>query len=431
MQSRTLRWYGVITLFLIVAISYIDRINIAVLITDPGFLEHMGIAKGDRVNQGLLTTGFLVGYGISSIVLTPFASTLLGVRRSVIVGLLLWGAVTFVSPHFQSFGMLLASRVLLGVAEGPLFSLAGHYIKAYFASHENGKPNALVNMGTGLGLAIGFPFIGYLISGHSWEISFHVLGVLNIVVGIPLALAFIVMPKVSAVPAVSAAKAPPLAQVGLVVAGALKTRYLVLITVLTAAFLSYLWGVSSWLPVYLKEARGFSMREMGWLASLPQYASVAGVFLGGMAIDRLHRRNVPLMFVVCSIGVALSVVSAIQFVNPYGAAYSLVAASLFWGLMSPAIPSTVQHCCQPEHVASAYGVVNGVASLIAGFMPAIMGALIVAVTGGAGGSTGAGFYAGFSALIGTQAVVLLCGLILWMREKGANDGRVAQSLSAS
>lgn len=417
MQNKSLRWYGVITLFVIVAISYIDRINIAVLITDATFLDHMGIARADRVSQGLLTTAFLVGYGISAIVLTPFCSALLGVRRSLIWGLSLWGVVTFLSPHFHSFGLLVASRVLLGVAEGPLFSLAGQYIKAYFETRENGKPNAFVNMGTGLGLAIGYPFIGYLVVGHDWQTSFHVLGLINIALGIPLVLAFVRMPKLS--PAEMApASMTPMAQVGRIVAGALKTRYLLLLTVMTAAFLSYLWGASSWLPAYLKEARGFSMREMGWLASLPQYATVLGVLLGGVLIDRIERRSVPLMFVVCSIGVALSVLAAIEIPDRYGAACALVSASLFWGLMSPAFPSTVQYCAQPEHVASAYGVVNGVGSLVAGFMPAIMGAVISAVSGGAGGSTGAGFFAGFAALIGTQVVVLACGLLLWARERG-------------
>jgi hypothetical protein len=40
--ARTLRWYGVVTLFVIVAISYVDRINIAVLITDTAFLGARG-----------------------------------------------------------------------------------------------------------------------------------------------------------------------------------------------------------------------------------------------------------------------------------------------------------------------------------------------------------------------------------------------------
>jgi hypothetical protein len=44
-SSKNLRWYGVVTLFVIVAISYVDRINIAVLITDAAFLDHVGIER--------------------------------------------------------------------------------------------------------------------------------------------------------------------------------------------------------------------------------------------------------------------------------------------------------------------------------------------------------------------------------------------------
>ena len=192
--DKHLRWFGVITLFAIVAISYIDRINISVLITDGGFLDHMGIARSDRASQGFLATAFLVGYGISSIVLTPFCAAIVGVRTSLILGLVLWGVVTFASPYMHSYGMLLASRILLGISEGPLFSLAGSYIKAHYESHENGKPNSFVNMGTGLGLAIGYPFVGYMVAVYEWEMSFYVLGLLNIAIGIPLVLAFVRMP---------------------------------------------------------------------------------------------------------------------------------------------------------------------------------------------------------------------------------------------
>ncbi|HEY2256383.1 MAG TPA: MFS transporter, partial [Variovorax sp.] len=88
MNAKGFRWHGVITLFVIVAISYVDRINISVLITDRGFLQHIGLAPNDRVSQGLLATAFTVGYGVSAFVLTPFCEALFGVRRSLVFGLL-------------------------------------------------------------------------------------------------------------------------------------------------------------------------------------------------------------------------------------------------------------------------------------------------------------------------------------------------------
>lgn len=315
--KSALRWWGIATLFLVVAISYVDRINISILITDKDFLAHIGLTPDDRTRQGLLATAFMVGYGFSALLFTPVCAELFGVRKSLIAGLMLWGVVTFLSPAMNSYGLLLASRILLGVSEGPLFSLAGAYIKAHFDSNENGKPNSIVNMGTGLGLAVGYPFVGYLVAAHDWETSFHVLGLINILLGIPLVLAFIHMPK-SAVPQDKPRSFGEAAtKVATIFRGALHTRYLVLVTVLTAAFLSYLWGSSNWLPAYLKESRGFSMREMGWLASLPQYATVIAVFIGGVIIDRVERRNVPLIFVAGSMGVALAVFIAIQVEDRY------------------------------------------------------------------------------------------------------------------
>ena len=421
MKPNSGRWYGVITLFVVVAISYVDRINISVLITDPAFLAHIDIAKDDRASQGFLATAFMLGYGISAFIFTPFCAALFGVRKSLIYGLILWGIVTFLTPHFHGFGVLVASRILLGVAEGPLFSLASSYIKAHFENHENGKPNSLVNMGTGLGLALGYPLVGYMLISFHWDTSFYLLGLLNIALGIPLVWAFVRMPETAAYMNKPKSVGDAVMRTGEIIKGALKTRNLLLITVLTSAALAYLWGSSNWLPAYLKEARGFSLKEMGWLASLPQYALVLAVLLGGILIDKIARRRVPFIFMAASLGVALSVLLAINVENPYWAAYSLIAANFFWGLLSPAIPSTVQFYSLPEHTASAFGVVNGTGSLVAGFMPALMGWVISMVASGSGAAGGAasGFFAGFALLIGTQLVVFVCGSILWLRERTA------------
>jgi len=57
-DARSMRWYGVISLFIIIAISYIDRINIAVLITDLDFLHHIGLNMEDRALHLCSATGF-------------------------------------------------------------------------------------------------------------------------------------------------------------------------------------------------------------------------------------------------------------------------------------------------------------------------------------------------------------------------------------
>ncbi|QRN55983.1 MFS transporter [Dyella caseinilytica] len=413
MQGKDARWVGVITLFVIMAISYIDRINIAVLVTDAGFLDHFGLSLEDHASQGMLGTAFMVGYALSNFILTPFCATVLGVRRSLFYGLVFWGVVTATSPSFSGMGMLLLSRVLLGISEGPLFGLASSYIKAHFRGDENGKPNSLVNMGTGLGLAIGFPLVSTLVAMLNWHASFYVLGLINIAIGLPLVLLYVRMPERPDYRRAPVSMARAMAVVSQNFRNALHTRYLVTLALLTSACLAYLWGSASWLPSYLKIARGFSVSEMGWLGSLPQYAIVLGVLVGGVIIDRIKRRHVPLIFVVGSIGIAASVLLAIYASNKYVAVYSLIAAGFFWGLQTPPIPSTVQYYSKPEHVAAAIGFTNGTGALTSAFMPLLMGWVIGLFPAG----HQAGFQAGFGLLVGTQVVVLVCGALLWARER--------------
>ncbi|MEF7614590.1 MFS transporter [Aquincola sp. MAHUQ-54] len=420
-MKSTHRWYGVFTLFAIVVIAYIDRINLSILITNADFLARMGMAPTDRAAQGLLATAFMIGYGAAAFVFTPFCEALFGVRRSLVYGLVLWGAVTLATPYFESYAMLLGSRIVLGLSEGPLFALASSYIKSYYDSAENGKPNAILNTGTGVGLAIGYPFVSALMVNFDWQTSFFVLGAINLVVGIPLVLAFIRMP------AASLAKAAPTmqeaaAKIPAMIRGALQTRNIGLMAVITTMTLAYLWGSGSWLPSYLKEARGFSLKEMGPLASLPQWASVFSILLGGVILDRIQRKDVPLQFIVAAVLVAASVYLAINSENKYAAVAFLTSANFFWGLSYPCCLCLIQHFSKPEYTASSCGVALGCAGLVSGLMPLLMGWAISAAS--SGGDAKSGFFVGFALLIGTQVVIGLCAGAVWLRERRIHSARL-------
>ncbi|MGW2181804.1 hypothetical protein ACWCXX_27660 [Streptomyces sp. NPDC001732] len=54
-MSGRARGAGVLTLLVVVLISYVDRVNISVLVTDRAFTDHFGIT-GDRVAQGAPAT---------------------------------------------------------------------------------------------------------------------------------------------------------------------------------------------------------------------------------------------------------------------------------------------------------------------------------------------------------------------------------------
>ncbi|MER7398243.1 MFS transporter [Streptomyces sp. NPDC000151] len=405
------RWAGVLSLLAVVLISYIDRVNVSVLITDRAFTDHFGMT-GDRVLQGALMTVFLIGYGLAAFFLTPLYESALGARRGLLVSVGLWAALTLLSPYALGALMFVALRFLLGVSEGPLFSLKTMYVKEHFAPHEVGRPNAVSSMGVSLGTAIGLPLITYIVHRYDWHTSFVLLALLNAAIGLPLIALFIRGRGRGRTGEgrTGQESAPTGARRGVAATlrEALRTPRLGCILLIEIATLAYLWGSSSWLPAYLLQERHFSLAQMGAVSALPFLMSLASGFLGGHLIDKLPARRLPLLFVVGALGTGSSVLLVITAHAAWLAATGLVLAGGFWGLQGPAIPTLVQRHAPAGTVGSAYGVVNGVGNLVSAFMPTAMGAAIA--LGG-----GHGFAAGYALLIGAQAITLLCGAWLLLR----------------
>ena len=127
------RWQGVIALLLLIIISYVDRVNISVMILNPEFAAHFHLNE-NRMLQGMLMTCFLLGYGLSALILTPLIESRLNYRQGLLSSVAIWALVCAVSPLLGSLLGMLIARIVLGVAEGPLFSLKTRFISDSFAA---------------------------------------------------------------------------------------------------------------------------------------------------------------------------------------------------------------------------------------------------------------------------------------------------------
>jgi cyanate permease len=194
---------------------------------------------------------------------------------------------------------------------------------------------------------------------------------------------------------------------------ALKTPGLIWVLIIEIATLSYLWGNSSWLPAYLIDEKGFSIKEMGIISSLPFVVSIFSGFLGGYIIDKISVKKITYLFVIGGIANAISIYFTITSSSTISILLGLICANAFWGIQGPAIPTLVQHLSDPKSVGSTYGVVNDVGNFVSAFMPTIMG-YIISISGN--NHISSGFYV----LIGTQIVVAICGF-LFTKTKHAAD----------
>jgi predicted MFS family arabinose efflux permease len=394
------RWIGVLVLMIIVSIAYMDRINVSLMITNGDFLRVFGL-ENDRIAQGRLVSVFLFGYGISAWFLTPLFESRWDVRTGLLVSIMLWVIFTGVSALTTSVLLLLGWRFLLGVAEGPLFSLKTMYVSENFTPDQVGKPNAVSSFGVSIGLAAGYPIVTFLMAQFGWRDSLWALAALNLAIGLPLVMLFIR-------PSGTARASIAHGGIAGLVRSALGTPHLAPILLIEIATLSYLWGTSTWLPAYLREAHHFSLSQMSIFAGLPFVVGLMMQFVGGAIIDRIPTRMAPVLFVFGGIATALSVTAAIMIAEPYVSASALVLAGAFWGIQAPAIPTMVQHVARPGTVGSTYGLVNGLGNIVSALMPVLMGAAMTI-------HSTENLASGFWLIVGSQLLTVASGAWLLRR----------------
>jgi sugar phosphate permease len=168
---------------------------------------------------------------------------------------------------------------------------------------------------------------------------------------------------------------------------------------------SIFYGIMTWLPSYLKEARGFSLAAMGILSSLPFVLAVGTKILSGYLADKLSRRSLILIFEM--VGVGLGVTFSAQAVdNNMSAAFLIIGVGAV-GLGGPAFWTVLQSVVPSKGVASATGLLNGISNGFSALAPVAIGALI-AFTG-----TYAG---GLCYIIGCSVVGLIIAIILYFKK---------------
>jgi sugar phosphate permease len=367
-----MRWVVAFVLFLAVISAFFDRISVAVLFTNQSFQADMGTGF-DTARLGLLMTAFLFAYGASGVALS-FVGDLFGPRRCLAAGTSAWGATMIAMGAAGGFASMATFRVLLGVAEGPQFSLTNALVKHWFPPREQARANSIWMVGSPLGSAIGFPLTIWLVSEHGWRASFYTLAGLNLLIILPLVLVF-----VQDRPQGSSAEAPAShgqrsyrAQVAQFIC---EWRFWMLV-IFNSAALIYLWGLNTWLPSYLVKVRQFDPGQLGVFSSLPFIFMFFGEILSATLSDKLGKRAVICFIALLCAGLCMYFVTLIS--DSRMAALMIAVSAFFWGSALPPLFALGLRVLPFGAVAAGVGIYNGIGNLIGALSPWAMGAIIAA-----------------------------------------------------
>ena len=363
-RSSFYPWLVVAMLCVVGLLNYLDRMMITTMRSSIVSEIHMTDAQ-----FGMLTSVFLWVYGFLS-PLAGFIADKFNKSRIIIISLLVWSAVTFLTAYATSFEYLLVTRALMGISEAFYIPTALALIMDYHRGNTRSSANSVHMMGIMVGQSLGF-IGGWLAEDHSWNFAFNVLGGIGIIYAVVLI--FGLRDNTDSDQAETSVET---ADLGVKPQLFAVIRYLMtnknyLKTLFTWSMIGIVgWVIGGWLPTFYKEKFSLSQTMAGVYATgYFHTASIIGVLVGGLVADRWSRtnRNARILLPIiglCIASPAVFIAGSSSVLVVAVACFMLYAFTRIFsdGNMMPILCMIVDQ----KYRATAYGVLNLFATVIGG-----------------------------------------------------------------
>ena len=384
-QKKTvrIRWFLIGFLILGGVVNYLDRSTLSVANTT--IAGEFGL---NALEMGLLLSAFSWPYAIANLP-AGYLVDKFGPKHVFAFAAGAWSLVSMVTAAANSFGVLYALRVALGIAESPFFTASLKVSERWFNKRERALPVALINTGSQIANAIAPPLLTFLLLTMSWRGMFIVVGALGVVVAL-VWLRIYRDPTLQEQAMIKGAQAQEAIastepKVGW---GQLLRQRNTWFMVLGAFGIFYtVWVYLTWLPSYLQTARGFSLSQSGWLASLPFLCGIIGVIFGGWLSNRLvargtstvRARKIP---IVGGAVLAAAAVLPVAYVDNTALAIVLLSLGYFASQIPIGCLWTLASDVAPTNQVASLGAIQNFGGFVgAPIAPAATGAILTATAG--------------------------------------------------
>jgi ACS family glucarate transporter-like MFS transporter len=302
--TSRVRWFLVFWLFVLSAVSYLDRVNFS--IASPSIADNYHLSG---VQLGGVVTAMMIGYGLFQTI-GGWLADRIGPRRVLTAGVIWWGIFTALTALVPAgvrgaLFFFVAVRFLLGAGEAVIYPSANQFIARWIPVRERGIANGWIFAGVGAGAGLTPLLITYIMVHYGWRSSFWVCSVIGFVAG---AIWFMAARDTPAEhPRVSASElaeiqsgitltipqsrtAVPVGSRALVPwARFVRSREVWAVTLSYSCYGYVAWIFFAWFYWYLAKVRGLDLKASAVYAMLPFLAMMLGCLLGGMINDRLTK----------------------------------------------------------------------------------------------------------------------------------------------
>lgn len=302
-KTTRVRWFLIFWLFILSAVSYLDRVNLSIASGSIADAYHL-----TDVQLGPVFSALVAGYALFQTV-GGYLADRFGPRRVLTAGVVWWGiftALTALVPAGITGALFLfiAVRFLLGAGEAVIYPAANQFIARWIPVRERGIANGWIFAGVGAGAGLTPPLITYFMIHHGWRSSFWVCAVIGFLAGAVWFLAARDTP--SEHPRVSAAELASI-QSGLTLSinsqdsadslvpwkRVVRSREVWAVTISYFCYGYVAWIFFSWFYRYLAKVRGLDLKASALYSMLPFFAMLVCCLIGGALNDRLTKWRGP------------------------------------------------------------------------------------------------------------------------------------------
>lgn len=368
-KIKGLRWWIAGLLLCATMINYLDRQTLSVAASTICKKYNLGDNE-----YAWIGTAFLLAYAI----MQPFAGRIidwLGVRLGFSLSVVWWGVANLLTALASGLYSFIGCRFLLGLGEASNFPASIKTIAEWFPARERALATGTFNMGAGIGAIIAPPMIGFLLLKYGWQAGFVATGLLTLIWA-PLWYFFYRRPEEHPLldqKELAAIRSGQEQESASLPAGKVSWKELMghkdLWGCVIAKFLSdpVWWFYIIWLPKYLQDARGFSVRDIAMFAWLPFVTADIGCLFGGgissffikQGMDVIKARKVALCICACLMPIAFI---AARVDNAYLALACISVATFGHQAWSSNLLTLPADLFSRRQVATAYGIAGSAGS---------------------------------------------------------------------
>ncbi len=336
-------------------------LNFGIVFFDRNAMSYLGPfvrpdLKLSNEQLGLLASGLAFTWAISGFVIGTIADRAGHRKAFLVVTVIVFSLCSVISGLANSFLMLLAARMVMGAAEGPLMPISQSFAAAESSPERRGRNMGFVqNFGSNMfGSFVAPLVIVALANAFGWRTSFYLAAVPGLFSAV-LLWALIREPKVERSRAADDQKRLPIREM---------LRYRNIWLCMVIAVFMVAWLVLGWtfLPLVYVQHRQFSTSVMSYLMSVLGVSAAIGAIILGAISDRIGRK--PIMIFGAATGVLVPIVALY-----WEGSLWIMGVLLFIGWLAngicPLLMATIPSETIPaRYVATTAGLVQGLGEII-------------------------------------------------------------------